>query len=81
MREEEFLKPGKLEAFFNRLLGGMVGLGIGPKDTMQLDVVGRRSGRTYSTPVNLLRRDGKLQRKLIAGRVSRRNHRPVSLAE
>lgn len=52
--------PGKLEAFFNRLLGGLVSLGFGPRDIMQLDVVGRVSGRTHSTPVNVLRHEGKL---------------------
>jgi len=52
--------PGKLELFFNRIVGGLVSLGFGPKDTMQLDVVGRVSGRTHSTPVNVLHHEGKL---------------------
>jgi deazaflavin-dependent oxidoreductase (nitroreductase family) len=54
-----FRKPSAAEAFFNRVLGFLVGLGIGPDYMRRLQVVGRKSGRIYSTPVNLLGFRGK----------------------
>ena len=48
-----------MEAAFNRALGFLVGLGIGPSYMQLLQVRGRKTGRTFSTPVNLLERDGK----------------------
>ena len=54
-----FRKPSPLEAFFNRALGLLVGLGIGPVYMQVLQVRGRKSGRVYSTPVNLLQVAGK----------------------
>ena len=54
-----FRKPSPLEAFFNRALGLLVGLGIGPAYMQLLQVRGRKSGRVYSTPVNLLEVAGK----------------------
>lgn len=55
-----FRKPNPVEAFFNRTLGFLVGLGIGPDYLHLLRVRGRKTGRTYSSPVNLLELDGKL---------------------
>jgi deazaflavin-dependent oxidoreductase (nitroreductase family) len=55
-----FRKPGPLEALFNRALGFLVGLGIGPAYMQLLQVRGRKTGRVYSTPVNLLQVGGKL---------------------
>ena len=55
-----FRKPSAVEAFFNRALGFLVGLGIGPSYMQLLQVPGRKTGRVYSTPVNLLQVDGKL---------------------
>src|ERR1700730_18111230 len=55
-----FRKPSAVEAFFNRALGFLVGLGIGPSYMQLLQVPGRKSGRIYSTPVNLLQVGGKL---------------------
>jgi deazaflavin-dependent oxidoreductase (nitroreductase family) len=49
-----FRKPSLAEAFLNRTLGLLVGLGIGPKYMRLLQVRGRKTGRIYSTPVNLL---------------------------
>src|SRR5438445_2776096 len=49
-----FRKPSSLEALFNRALGALVGLGIGPGYMQLLLVRGRKTGRLYSTPVNLL---------------------------
>jgi deazaflavin-dependent oxidoreductase (nitroreductase family) len=49
-----FRKPSAAEAFFNRALGFLVGLGIAPGYVWLLQVRGRKTGRIYSTPVNLL---------------------------
>jgi deazaflavin-dependent oxidoreductase (nitroreductase family) len=54
-----FRKPSAAEAFFNRALGVLVGLGIAPGYMQLLQVRGRKSGRVYSTPVNLLEVGGK----------------------
>lgn len=55
----EFRKPTAVEALFNRTLGFLIGLGIGPGYMYLLQVRGRKSGRVYSTPVNLLEIAGK----------------------
>jgi deazaflavin-dependent oxidoreductase (nitroreductase family) len=54
-----FRKPSPLEALFNRALGFLVGLGIGPAYMQLLQVRGRKTGRVYSMPVNLLQTEGK----------------------
>ncbi len=55
-----------MEQAFNRLFGFMVGLGFGLKHNYLLQVRGRKSGRLYSTPVDLLETGGK--RFLVAPR-------------
>lgn len=55
-----------MEQFFNRAFGFLVGLGIGPSYCYLLQVRGRKSGRLYSTPVNLMDINGK--RLLVAPR-------------
>jgi deazaflavin-dependent oxidoreductase (nitroreductase family) len=62
----KFRKPGTIERWFNRLFGALVGAGIGPSYVFQLEVTGRKSGRTYSTPVNIVDRNEK--RFLVAPR-------------
>src|SRR5215467_10799838 len=62
----EFRKPSPLEALLNRTFGFLVGLGIGPSHIYLLKVRGRKSGRVYSTPVDLLELGGK--RFLVAPR-------------
>ena len=52
--------PSSVERGFNRLLGFAVSLGIGPSYCRELVVPGRKSGKLYSTPVNLLEHDAKL---------------------
>jgi hypothetical protein len=52
--DQQFLKPTTFEAFFNRALGALVGLGLGPKDYYLLEVRGRKSGRLYATPVSIV---------------------------
>jgi len=56
---QEFLKPSATEQFFNRAFGFLVEMGIGPSYCYLLQVRGRKSGKLYSTPVNLMEIDGK----------------------
>ncbi|MGH7301118.1 MAG: nitroreductase/quinone reductase family protein [Candidatus Rokuibacteriota bacterium] len=51
---------------FNRAFGVVVGLGLGPRDYYLLQVRGRKTGRRYATPVNLVELQGK--RFLVAPR-------------
>jgi deazaflavin-dependent oxidoreductase (nitroreductase family) len=62
----EFRAPTAVERAFNRIFGFLVGIGIGFSHNYLLQVRGRRSGRLYSTPVDLLEMDGK--RYLVAPR-------------
>jgi deazaflavin-dependent oxidoreductase (nitroreductase family) len=55
----EFQPPSAIEALFNRTFGFLVGLGIGPKFIYLLRVRGRKSGKIYSSPVNLMEVGGK----------------------
>ncbi len=61
-----FREPGSVEKIFNRMFGFLVGIGIGPSYNYVLEVRGRMSGKLYSTPVNLVERNGK--RFLVAPR-------------
>lgn len=56
---QQFLKPSATEQFFNRAFGFLVGLGIGPSYCYLLQVRGRKSGKLYSTPVNMMEIGGK----------------------
>jgi len=49
-----FDRPNRLEQTFNKVFGFLVGLGIGLPHNYLLQVRGRKSGRVYSTPVNVL---------------------------
>jgi len=64
--ETSFHAPSGLERVFNRIYGSLVGLGLGFSYNYLLEVRGRRSGRTYSTPIDLLELNGK--RYLVAPR-------------
>jgi deazaflavin-dependent oxidoreductase (nitroreductase family) len=55
----EFQAPSAIEALFNRSFGFLIGLGIGPKFIYLLQVRGRKSGKIYSSPVNLMEVGGK----------------------
>lgn len=55
----EFQAPSGIEALFNRTMGLLAGLGIGPSFIYLLQVRGRKSGRIFSTPVNLMEFGGK----------------------
>ncbi len=58
MEAKAFQRPSRIEALFNRLMGKLVAIGLGPGYMRVLDVRGRKSGRMFSTPVNLLELDG-----------------------
>lgn len=49
-----FRAPTAAERFFNRAFGFLLGLGIGFPHNYLLQVRGRKSGKMYSTPVNLV---------------------------
>src|SRR5438552_12335758 len=61
-----FDAPSPIERLFSRMFGALVGLGLGFSHNYQLEVRGRRSGRLYSTPVDVLVHRGR--RFLVAGR-------------
>jgi len=63
---ERLIQPTALERIFSSLFGLLVGLGLGLPHNHLLQVRGRKSGRLYSTPVNVLDRNGR--RFLVAGR-------------
>jgi deazaflavin-dependent oxidoreductase (nitroreductase family) len=49
-----FREATPFEKLFNRAFGFLVGLGLGLRHNYLLQVRGRKSGRVYSTPINLL---------------------------
>ena len=55
-----FREPTPIEKFFNRVMGSLVSIGLAPSHMRLLQVRGRKSGRLYSTPVDLLEIAGKL---------------------
>jgi deazaflavin-dependent oxidoreductase (nitroreductase family) len=57
--EREFRVATPRERLFNRAFGFLVGLGLSPSFNYLLEVKGRKSGRVYSTPVNLHEVNGK----------------------
>jgi len=61
-----FREPTTIEKLFNRTFGFLVGLGIGPAHIYVLEVRGRKSGKLFSTPVDLLNLNSK--RYLVAPR-------------
>ena len=61
-----FQKPTAGERVFNRIFGFLVGLGLGLPHNYLLQVRGRKTGRVYSSPINLLVIGGK--RFLVAPR-------------
>jgi deazaflavin-dependent oxidoreductase (nitroreductase family) len=49
-----FHPPTAIERLFNRCFGFLVGAGLGMKHNYLLQVRGRKSGKLYSTPIDLL---------------------------
>ena len=58
-KTNDFRPPNLVEAGFNRVMGVLAGLGIGPSFIYLLQVRGRKSGRIFSTPVNLMEIGGR----------------------
>lgn len=63
---EIFQKERSLDRFFNRLMGRLLRLGFAPAYMRLLEVRGRKSGKTFTTPVNIIEVRGK--RWLVAAR-------------
>jgi deazaflavin-dependent oxidoreductase (nitroreductase family) len=61
-----FNQPTTVDRVINKVFGLLVGLGLGLRHNYLLQVRGRKTGRVYSTPVDVLDRDGK--RYLVAPR-------------
>ena len=61
-----YRKPNSIERAFNKAFGFLVGLGFGLRHNYLLEVRGRKSGRIYSTPVDVLEFRGR--RFVVAGR-------------
>ncbi len=59
MAEDRFVRETPLARMLNRLMGATLRLGIGPGYMRLLEVRGRKSGKTYATPVNLLELNGR----------------------
>jgi deazaflavin-dependent oxidoreductase (nitroreductase family) len=62
----EFMRPSPVDRIVNRVFGLLVKIGFGLAHNFLLEVQGRKSGRTYSTPVNVLTHKNK--RYLVAPR-------------
>jgi deazaflavin-dependent oxidoreductase (nitroreductase family) len=54
-----FRAPNVVDRAFNRTFGFLVGLGLGFHYSYLLEVRGRKTGRLFSTPINLLDQNGK----------------------
>jgi len=63
---ERFERPSAAERLFSKLFGVLIGLGLGLPHNFLLEVRGRKTGRLYATPVDVLVLDGR--RYLVAGR-------------
>jgi deazaflavin-dependent oxidoreductase (nitroreductase family) len=57
--DRKYQAPSSVEKLFNRAFGFLAGLGIAPSFIYLLEVRGRKSGKLFSTAVNLLELDGK----------------------
>jgi len=60
------MRPSPVDRIVNRVFGLLVKIGFGLAHNFLLEVQGRKSGRTYSTPVNVLTHKNK--RYLVAPR-------------
>jgi deazaflavin-dependent oxidoreductase (nitroreductase family) len=63
---ETFQKESTLDRFFNQMMGRALRLGFAPGYMRLLEVRGRKSGKTFTTPVNVLEFQGR--RWLVAAR-------------
>jgi len=55
-----YARPGAIARLFNSCMGALVRLGVGPSHMRVLEVRGRKSGKLYSLPVDLLEREESL---------------------
>jgi len=55
-----FQRPNVVERILNRGIGALVRVGLGPSHMRVLEVRGRKSGKLYSLPVDLLSAGGTL---------------------
>ena len=55
----DFRQPNLLDRILNRLFGLLLKLGVGLAHNYLLEVRGRKTGKVYSTPVNVLEYKGK----------------------
>ena len=55
----KYQPPSTIEAMLNRTFGFLAGLGLAPKFIYLLEVRGRKSGKIYRSPVNLMEIGGK----------------------
>ena len=51
---ERYDRPSWMEIRLNQFMGKLAAWGLGPSYMVQLTVRGRKSGKLYSTPVNLM---------------------------
>ena len=54
-----FREPTSIEKIFNRTFGFLIGMGLGSSCRRLLQVRGRKSGKLFSTPVNILDWNGR----------------------
>ncbi len=64
--QDKYQQETAFERIANRTFGALVRLGLGLSHNYLLEVRGRKSGKVYSTPVNLLEYNGR--RYLVASR-------------
>ena len=57
--DRKYEAPSSGEKLFNRLFGFLAGMGIAPSFIYLLEVKGRKSGKIFSTAINLLEINGK----------------------
>jgi deazaflavin-dependent oxidoreductase (nitroreductase family) len=57
--DASFRQPSQFERIFNRLFGVLVGIGLALPHNYLLEVRGRKSGRIYTAPIDLLERNGR----------------------
>jgi deazaflavin-dependent oxidoreductase (nitroreductase family) len=63
---KQFMQPNAIDRFINRAFGFLVKIGFGLRHNFLLEVQGGKSGRIYSTPVNVLEYNDR--RYLVAAR-------------
>ena len=57
---DNFQPESTLDRLFNRFMGRLLKLGVAPSYMRLLEVRGRKSGKLFTTPVNLLEFQGRL---------------------